>query len=387
MDRTVRVKLQPTPEQTEVLTDTARLFTQSFNAVCAYGWVHAEKNGVRLHHATYYACKSEAPTLVSDLHIQARVKATEAVKSALVLKRKGRKVSAPQATQCPPRYNLHTYKVDWPAQQVRLSTTHGRMTIPFTVPDYALPYTGYSTTTADLIQSDGSWWLHIVVQLPAPAVEPSTDVMGVDLGLAQPAVTSTNHFLGRHRWRATEGRYFKLRRALQKAGTKSAKRHLRRMRHREARFRRDCDHVLSKRIVESTTPGSTIVLENLTNIRRRITAKRHTANKRRLHSWSFAQLVSFIRYKAEARGCMVAGVDPRHTSQMCSRCGHVARNNRRARAWFTCRVCGFQLHADLNAARNIAAKYRASLSTAETGELSSTSSSWGNTVSLTSRLL
>lgn len=387
MDRTVRVKLHPTAEQAETLRDTTKLFTQSFNTVCDYGWTHEEKNGVRLHHATYYACKSNAPTLVSDLHIQARVKATEAIKSALTLKRQGRQVSAPRAVSCPPRYNLHTYKVDWAGQQVRLSTTHGRYTIPFAVPDYALAYTGYPTLTADLINRDGEWWLHIVVNIPAPAVESTDQIIGIDLGIAQPAVTSGNQFLGEPRWRAVEQRRFKLRRALQKTGTKSAKRHLRRMRRKQARFRRDCDHVLSKHIVESAEPGSTIVLENLTNIRRRIKAKRKTENKRRLHGWSFRQLDTFIRYKAEARGCMVAGVDPRHTSQMCSRCGHVARNNRRARAWFKCRACGFQLHADLNGARNIAAKYRASLSTPEAGELLSISSSCGSPAPRTSRLL
>lgn len=387
MDRTVRVKLHPTLEQAQALADTTQLFTQSFNTVCAYGWTHQEKNGVRLHHATYYACKAESPTLVSDLHIQARVKATEAVKSALTLKRQGRKVSAPHANRCPPRYNVHTYKVDWQAQQVRLSTTQGRMTIPFRVPDYALPYTGFPTATADLIPRDGEWWLHIVVEMPTPTIELTTEVIGVDLGIAQPAVTSGNHFLGEKRWRTVEQRCFTLRRALQRSGTKSATRHLRHMRHRQARFRRDCDHVLSKQIVASAAPGSTIVLENLTHIRRRIKAKRKTANKRRLHSWSFAQLIHFIRYKAETRGCMVAGVDPRHTSQMCPRCGHVARNNRRARAWFKCRACNFQLHADLIGARNIAAKYRAGLSMSQASELSSTSSSWGSSASLTSRLL
>ncbi len=242
------------------------------------------------------------------------------------------------------------------------------MTISFTVPGYALPCTGYPIATADLIQRDGRWWLHVVVHLPAPTVETTTEVMGIDLGLAQPTVTSTNRFLGRKRWRAIEGRYLRLRRALQKAGTKSAKRHLRRMRHRQARFRRDCDHVLSKQIVQSATPGSTIVLENLTDIRRRVRAKRHTEQKRRLHGWSFAKLKSFITYKAEAWGCTVAVVDPRHTSQRCSRCGHTARHNRRARALFHCRKCGFMLHADLNASPNIAAKYLTSLGNAETGE-------------------
>jgi len=368
MNRTVRVKLQPTPEQAEVLAETAALFTQAFNVVCAYGWEHGEKNGVRLHHATYYLCKVGTPALVSDLHIQARVKATEALKSAFTMQRQGRKVSAPHASACPPRYNLHTFKIDWEARTVRLSTTQGRMSLPFHVPNYATPYLGGKVATADLIQRDDAWWLHIVVDIPAPVVQPTEDVMGVDLGLAQPAVTSTHQFLGEKRWRAVEGRAFKLRRALQHSSTKSAKRHLKKMRRRQARFRRDCDHVLSKQIVNATEPGSTIVLENLTNIRRRIKTKRKTANKRRLHGWSFAQLNTFVRYKAETRGCTVAGVDPRHTSQTCSRCGHVARNNRRARAWFNCRRCGFQLHADLNGARNIAAKYRASLGTSETGE-------------------
>jgi len=368
MNRTVRIPLQATPEQADALAETTRLFTDAFNTVCAYGWEHGETNGVHLHHATYYACKSAAPALVSDLHIQARVKATEAIKSALTLKRKSRKISPPMADACPPRYNVHTFKVDWNTRRVRLSTAQGRMSLPFHVPEYATAYVGGKVATADLIQHDGAWRLHIVVDIPAPIVQATDEIMGVDLGLAQPAVTSTNQFLGEKRWRALEGLSFKLRRVLQTSGTKSAKRHLREMRRRQSRFRRDCDHVLSKQIIMAAQPGSTIVLENLTNIRRRITAKRKTANKRRLHGWSFAQLNSFIRYKAEARGCTVVGVDPRHTSQTCSRCGHIARNNRRARAWFKCRVCDFELHADLNGARNIAAKYRASLSKSEAGE-------------------
>jgi putative transposase len=53
-------------------------------------------------------------------------------------------------------------------------------------------------------------------------------------------------------------------------------------------------------------------LENLTEIRKRVKAKRKTATKRRIHAWSFAQLKGFIGYKAEERGCTVVAVDPRH---------------------------------------------------------------------------
>lgn len=361
MKRTIRVLLSPSAAQGAVLSETARQFTSAFNQAARIGWAECVSNATKLHYLVYYPVKADHPALVSDLINQARVKAAESLRSAFALQKKGRRVSCPRSAACPPRYNLHTFTVDWESRTVRLSTTSGRQTIRFAVPAYGRKYAGCPTDTADLIERNGRWYLHIVVTVPAPAVEPTDAVTGVDLGLAQPAVTSDNRFLGKKAWRATDGRLFKLKRALQQKGTKSAKRHLRRVRRNQARFRRDCDHVLSKQVVQSVPVGGTIVLENLTNIRSRVKAKRQTETKRRLHSWSFAQVRGFIEYKAEERGCTVVGVDPRHTSQACSRCGHTARNNRRSRASFQCRACGFSLHADLNGARNIAAKYRAAL--------------------------
>jgi putative transposase len=112
MQRTIRVRLSPTVEQASALVEASRLFTLAFNAVATHGWQRGEKNGVTLHHATYRLLKTEYPSLVSDLHIQARVKATEAVKSALALQKNGRAVSAPVARACPPRYNVHTMRLD-----------------------------------------------------------------------------------------------------------------------------------------------------------------------------------------------------------------------------------------------------------------------------------
>jgi putative transposase len=301
---------------------------------------------------------------------------TEAVSSALALSGKyareqiARLVSQPHSAACPPRYNMHTYRVDWESRTVRLSTTAGRMTIRFTLPAYAQPYANLPTDTADLIQRDNGWWLHVVVTLPEQEIAPTDQIVGVDLGLNRPAVTSHNRFLGKKVWKAIEGRLFHLKRALQKKGSRSAKRHLKRVRHKQARFRRDCDHVLSKQIVLSAEPGTTIVLETLKDIRKRTKARRKSENARRIHSWSFAQLKGFIGYKAEERGLTVVVVDPRHTSQACSRCGHTARTNRRSRGRFVCQKCGVELHADLNAACNIATKYHAGGGRAAAGGLS-----------------
>lgn len=358
MQRTIRLRLQPSPAQALALTETSRQFTSAFNMAALMGWDAEIGNATKLHYLVYYPVKAAHPTLVSDLINQARVKAAEAVRSALTLKRNGRHFGQPRSVVCPPRLNKHTYRLDWESQTVRLSTTSGRQTLRFAVPDYAQKYIGGSSDSADLIFRGGLWWLHAVVTVPTPEITPTDDVVGVDLGLAQPAVTSNGRFLGKKAWRSLEARRFKHRRALQAKGTKSALRRLKMMRRAQARFRRDCDHVLSKRIVQATSPGGTIVLENLTNIRKRVTV-RHGQQARRVHGWSFDQIRSFVEYKAEERGCTVVAVDPRHTSQRCPSCGHTARNNRRSRAWFICRKCGYQLHADLVGARNVAAKYHA----------------------------
>jgi len=366
VNRTVRVILQPTSEQASALVETSRLFTEAFNAVCAWGWENTERNGVRLHHATYHDLKERFPALVSDLHCQARVKATESLKSAFALRRKGLKVSCPRSASCPPRLNKHTFKLDWSASSVRLSTTAGRMTIPFSVPPFAQKWAGGSPLIADLIKRDGRWWLHVAVDIPAPRIAATEEVVGVDLGVNRPAVTSNNRFLGKRGWKAVEHRNFRLRRALQTKGTKSAKRHLKKMRRRQERFRHDCDHVLSKQIVASVAPGGTLAMEDLKGIRSRVKV-RHGQQARRLHGWSFAQLLSFVVYKAEEKGATVSLVNPANTSRSCSSCGHTARNNRRSQSEFRCRECGYATNADRNAARNIAAKYRSAEGTSFDG--------------------
>jgi putative transposase len=57
--------------------------------------------------------------------------------------------------------------------------------------------------------------------------------------------------------------------------------------------------------------------------------------------------------KAESAGRKVIAVEPRHTSQRCTECGHVAAGNRVSQEVFRCLACGHQAHADVNAARNI----------------------------------
>ncbi len=284
-----------------------------------------------------------------------------------------RPIQCPQVKLCPIRYDVRSYWVKWETLKASLATVTGRVELPFTVPGHATRYIGSKVCSADLCYRKGRYFLHIVVSVPEPAFAHSDSAIGVDLGLNRPAVTSTHQFLGERRWKEQERRIFRLRRKLQAKGTRSAKRHLKKLSGKLFRQRKDHDHVLSKRIVQNATPGSTLVIENLTYIRDRATMKKHTENQRRLHSWSFAQFHGFLSYKAQERGITVVKIDPRHTSQTCSHCGYQARNNRRSQSLFLCRKCGYSLNADLNAAVNIQQKYLASLGTSSASGLASSS--------------
>lgn len=173
------------------------------------------------------------------------------------------------------------------------------------------------------------------------------------MGIVNIATTSDGRrHAGKHLNRVRH-RNRRLRAKLQRKGTKSAKRLLQRRRRKERRFATDINHCISKRIVaEAERTGRGIALEDLTGIRGRVRLRK--PQRATLHSWAFHQLGCFVSYKARRAGVVVVLVDPAYTSQACSACGHVHKDNRPDQARFCCRSCGFAGHADWNAARNIA---------------------------------
>lgn len=96
---------------------------------------------------------------------------------------------------------------------------------------------------------------------------------------------------------------------------------------------------------------SVFALEDLSRINRQRWVTKGL--KVKLHQWPYHQFEEFLKYKAEERGKQVVFIDPTCTSQQCSRCGHVDRENR-VGGWFRCLKCGHQMDADLNASRSIA---------------------------------
>jgi putative transposase len=202
------------------------------------------------------------------------------------------------------------------------------------------------------------------VERPDPTPETHKQVVGIDVGLRYLAVTSTTKgdctFSSGKRVRAKANHYTRLRKRLQKKGTRSATRRLVAISGRERRLKQDANHVVSKRIV-TQHPNSLIGLEHLTDIRdrtKRRKGKKASKKQRKANAasskWSFAELHSMIAYKALLNKSMAIKVDANYTSQACPCCGHISQENRpRKGLLFICQNCHYTLHADLIGARNL----------------------------------
>lgn len=68
---------------------------------------------------------------------------------------------------------------------------------------------------------------------------------------------------------------------------------------------------------------------------------------------AIGQLRTFIENKANERSRKVIRVNPKHTSQTCLNCGNIDKANRVSQSKFKCVSCGYEAHADQNAAANI----------------------------------
>lgn len=109
------------------------------------------------------------------------------------------------------------------------------------------------------------------------------------------------------------------------------------------------NHKWSKYIVDQAVKNKcgTIQMEDLSGINK---------NNKFLKNWTYYDLQQKITYKAKEKGIEVVKIKPQYTSQRCSKCGYIDKNNRPTQKKFTCLKCGYSANADFNAARNISTR-------------------------------
>ena len=350
MRLTIQLKLQPTPEQAGLLRRTLEAANAACNAISNVAWYAHEFKQFGIHKLTYYDTKA-AFGLSAQLVVRCIAKVADAYKVDKKIKRTFKPLGAVAFDD-----RMLSYK----ASSVSIWTPTGRQTIPFVCGERQRVLLAHRVGESDLVVVRGAWYLLTTADVTEQAQQSVTDVVGIDLGVTNIATDSDGVIHQATTIKHVRYRHRRLRQRLQRKGTLGSRRRLRALAGQERRFATWVNHNVSKQIVaKAKRTKRAIALEDLTYIRTRMRARR--SQRATLHSWAFAQLRSFISYKAQLAGVPVHYVDPRNTSRTCPVCGECAKENRKTQSSFVCLSCGFAGHADKIAAENIRVLGRAAV--------------------------
>jgi putative transposase len=243
------------------------------------------------------------------------------------------------------------------------------------------------TPKAITVKREGRRWFVSIrcVDVEPTLLAPTGREVGIDLGVVNLVATSDGELV-------TEGRFGRNAAAAlaqaqrelksKRKGSNRRRRAVERVaeHHRKVRNqRRDLAHKVSRQLVDDY---DLIVLEDLkvANMVRRPAprpgpdgtfepngAKAKSGLNRSIQDAGWGQLARMLAYKAADAGRELRVVAPQFTSQRCSRCEHTDEASRRSQAVFRCTACGYEAHADVNAACNVLWAGRAQRASARAG--------------------
>ena len=207
-------------------------------------------------------------------------------------------------------------------------------------------------------------------------IHPSKTAIGIDLGITKLISTSDGQYIKpKNSFKSNQVKLAKLQRQLSRKvlfsqNWKKQNRKIQKLHHHIANIRHDYLHKITTNISKN---HAMIVVEDLKVVNmsksasgsavqhgRNVKAKSGLNKSILDQGWSM--MVDMLEYKQHWQGGLLIKINPRYTSQTCSQCQHIAKENRRSQARFECVKCMYVANADFNAARNILAAGHAVLS-------------------------
>jgi putative transposase len=229
--------------------------------------------------------------------------------------------------------------------------------------------------TCTMKHEAGRWYVILSCEVKQPEPLPIRyEDVGIDLGITHFAALSNGEFIEAPRhYRKAEKKLKKLQEALSRKKRSSHRRKkavqaVARVHRKLRNQRRDFAHKASRKLVNRY---QIIVLEELQtkNLLRRPKPKQDEETGHYLPNGASAKaglnksiadagwgmFTEILQVKAACAGRVVAFVDPKYTTQICSTCGAVKTKTLHER-WHSCE-CGCELDRDTNAAINILKKH------------------------------
>lgn len=335
---TVKCRVE-VPESIRSRVDaTLRAFADACNEIRSVAEAAGITNKFQLQHSLYHELRRQFG-MSSNLTIRAIARVASVLKAKHI-----HPIFHPTSVD----YDQRIFRFQERNWSVRLMLIGGACWFQLAIGPYQRKLlAGRCPTSARLVKRKNShYYLHIAIEArPAESRNP-VGSLGVDLGIRNIASLSTGERFGGADVEAIRDHHQAMRQALQRKGTKGAKRLLKRLSGRERRFMAWVNHTISARIIRfARFHNLAVALEDLTGIRKR--AKLGKAHRQRHHRWCFQQLRHCLEYKALRDGVRLTLISPAYTSKSCHRCLRIGA--RRGES-FRCGHCGYVGHADYNGA-------------------------------------
>jgi putative transposase len=204
--------------------------------------------------------------------------------------------------------------------------------------------------TLTIRRQAGMWFACFSCEVEVTPLPKTGQVAGIDLGITNLAITNNGEFLPPSKnLRKSEKRLKRLQRAVsrKKKGShrrKKAIRQLQKLHWRIANQRRDQAFKAAYFLLHHY---DALAMEDLQP--QNMLKNHHLAKSIADAAWDI--LANILEFKADEWGRKIVFVDPKYTSQICSRCGAIVKKKLSERQ-HNC-SCGFSIHRDINAAINI----------------------------------
>ncbi len=209
---------------------------------------------------------------------------------------------------------------------------------------------GGQIKVARLIKKAGSIYIHVEAKIEDKVYCTNENQVGIDMGIKYFATTSDGEFIDNPKFlnrqlRKLKTEQRKLSRKFKKGEQQSKNFHkqvkvVARLHKKVVNARKDFLH---KQSTYFASNYSTVVHEDL-----KVSDMVQSKYSKHISDVSWGTFLAMLSYKTN-----VIKVDPAYTSQTCSCCGYVDKDNRKTQDKFKCVSCGHKENADFNAAKNI----------------------------------
>lgn len=201
------------------------------------------------------------------------------------------------------------------------------------------------------LKRDIDWYAIFTVKKPNALKRKPETAIGIDMGLKSLVTLSNGEQIQPPKLLIKSEQHIKdLQRAVSRKvkGSNNRKKCVRKLAKAHRKVERQRDDFLHKLSKELSQKADIIVFEKL-NIRN---MKRNHHLAKSISDASWDKLMRYTTYKAEEAGGYVEFVNPKGTSQICSKCGAIVPKSLSVR-FHRCSICGFSSDRDVNASLNI----------------------------------